>query len=51
METNVKSENASSIMVTGSVGKHEYWGQRKMSQVLRAFGLLDFIMLQLVSAW
>jgi len=27
------------------------WGQRKMSQVLGAFGLLDFIMLRPVLAW
>jgi hypothetical protein len=27
------------------------WGQRKMSHVLGAFGLLDFTMLQPVLAW
>jgi hypothetical protein len=27
------------------------WGQRKMSQVLGSFGLLDFTMLRLVLAW
>jgi hypothetical protein len=27
------------------------WGQRKMNEVLGAFGLLDFIMLQPVLIW
>jgi hypothetical protein len=27
------------------------WGQRKMSQVLGGFGLLDFTMLQLLLPW
>jgi hypothetical protein len=34
-------------MEASSVGKHEYRGQRKMSQVLGACGLLDFTMLGL----
>jgi hypothetical protein len=40
MATNAKSENAKSRMVASSVEKHECGGQRKMSQVLGAFGLL-----------
>jgi len=32
-------------------GKAWVWGQRKMTQVLGMFGLLDFTMLQLVLAW
>jgi hypothetical protein len=47
----VKSENARSRMEASSTAKHEYGGQRKMSKVLGAFGLLDFTMLQPVLAW
>jgi hypothetical protein len=32
-------------MMAISTGKREYRGQRKMSQALGAFGLLDFTML------
>ena len=48
--TNFNSGNARSRMVTSL---WEAWlrGQRKMSQVLGAFGLLDFTMLRLVLAW
>jgi hypothetical protein len=38
-------------MDASSAGKREYWGQMKMSQVLNAFGLLDFTMLRPVLAW
>jgi hypothetical protein len=42
--TNANSENAGSRMETSSVGEARVRGKRKMSQVLGAFGLLDFIM-------
>jgi len=32
-------------------GEAWVWGQRKMSQVLGTFGLLDFTMLRPVLAW
>jgi hypothetical protein len=32
-------------------GEAWVWGQRKMSQVLAMFGLLDFIMLRPVLVW
>jgi len=32
-------------------GEAWVWGQRKMSQVLGVFGLLDFTMLRPVLAW
>jgi hypothetical protein len=43
--TNANSENGRNRMVASSVGKREYGGKRKMSQVLGAFRLLDFTML------
>ena len=48
--TNCNSENARSRMVVNLRGA---WvrGQRKMSQALGAFGLLDFAMLRPVLAW
>jgi len=45
--TNSNNENARSRMVASLWVK----GKRKMSQVLGAFGLLDFTMLQPVLAW
>ena len=50
MATNLSTKNTRSRMVAslrGSVGT----GQRKMSQVLGAFGLLDFTVLWPVLAW
>jgi hypothetical protein len=38
-------------MQASSAGKLEYRGQTKMSQVLGAFGLLDFTMLWTILAW
>jgi hypothetical protein len=48
--TNLNSGNARSRMVA-SLREAWVWGQRKMSQVLGAFGLLDFTMLQPVFTW
>jgi hypothetical protein len=48
---NANSESARSRMEASSVGKRGYEGQRKMSQVLGAFGLLDFTMFRPVLAW
>jgi hypothetical protein len=47
----VDSENGRGRMEGSSVAKREYGGQRKMSEVLGAFGLLDFTMLRPVLAW
>jgi hypothetical protein len=44
--TNSNSENARSVC-----GEAWVWGQWKMSQVLCAFGLLDFTMLRPVLVW
>jgi hypothetical protein len=48
--TNLNSENARSRMVA-SFGGSGVLGQREMSQVLGAFGLLDFTMLLPILAW
>jgi len=48
--TNSNSENARSRMVAGLRGSVDR-GRRKMSQVLGAFGLLDFTILRLFVAW
>ena len=48
--TNSNSENARSIMVA-SCGEASVRWQRKMSQTMGTFGLLDFTMLRPVLAW
>jgi hypothetical protein len=45
----VNSEKARSRIESSSAGKNEY-GAKKMSELLGAFGFLDFTMLRLVLA-
>jgi hypothetical protein len=50
MATNVNNENAKAEW-RQFYEETWVWGQRKMSQAMDAFGLLDFTMLQPVLAW
>jgi len=50
MATNSNSKNARSKMVE-SCGEMLVQEQRKMSEVMGAFGLLDFTMLWLILTW